>query len=56
MKKDVWDITVLEEITLRVCFDEELSKEDAISTFLDEEYSDIIDERDSKILEVKDAE
>lgn len=55
-KQDVWDITVLQEVTLRVCFDEEVTEEEALELFTSEEYADISDERDHytrQVLEMK---
>lgn len=56
MKQDVWDIRVVQEVTLRVCFEEEVSEDEAIDGVYNENYYDVIDERDHKTLEVLSAE
>lgn len=66
IKKDVWDVRVLEEVTLRVDFFEELTEEQAMNAMLNKEfhaallddayYESILDERDPEIIEFMDAE
>lgn len=53
MNKDVWNIRVLQEQTLRVSFEKEVSEEKALEIFtdIDGEYH-ILDEYDPEILEV----
>lgn len=57
IKKSVWDIRVLQEETLRVCFVEKLTKEQALDAMLDDDFAEnIIEERDPSIIEIVDAE
>ena len=50
IKQDVWDIRVLQEVTLRVVFDEEVTLDEAEELFLNEEHQDVLDERDQELM------
>lgn len=49
IKQDVWDIRVLQEVTLRVVFDEAVTLFEAQELLLNDEHQDILDETDHLI-------
>ena len=56
IKQDVWDIRVLQEVTLRVVFDEEVTLDEAEELFLNGEHQDVLDEVDDEIVSILNQE
>lgn len=56
MKKQAWNIRIIQEVTLVVDFEREVTKEEALVLFDLDKYDDIIDERDHETLDVIKAE
>ena len=55
MKKQTWNINVTKQTTLVISFDEPIDMIEAIDRFKNEEYEDILDETNEKILSVVSA-
>lgn len=55
-RKEDWVVTVIERRILDVCFNEPVTKEEAIAKTLQEDWYDVIDEQSIGIVEVKKAE
>lgn len=53
---DCWSIRVLQEVTLKVVFDSEVTLEEAEELLLAEDYEDIIDETDQMVVEIVEVE
>jgi len=52
-RRDNWDIDVTVKETWRVVFEENLTKEEAIETFMMGDYYDVIDEMDTEVIDAK---
>lgn len=52
MKKDVWNITVLQENTYRVVFDRKVTKEEAMQLYDDQEHTEVLDWWEGDPLEI----
>jgi len=50
IKDDVWDIKVLQEVTMRVVFDEPVTLEKAHQLFMNDQHQDVIDEVDQNLV------
>ncbi len=51
-RKDCWNITVLQEVTIKVACSKSSTKEEAKEELLNETYDDIIDEDMGRIKEI----
>lgn len=45
-KKDVWQIDVTRDSSLKVAFGEPVTKEEAMLLYAEQEYEDVLDEED----------
>lgn len=56
MKKSTWNIRVLQEVTLKIIFDKEVSEEEAIELYESNNFEDIYDETDHYVVNTLYAE